>query len=96
MKASRFLDAQKALILKLGSGDDVPRADFCRKVGRPPFGPFERGYSGALKPLARSWNMKKLRYTQKRIAFALKQAERGTTLPRSSARMRVSEQTFYR
>ena len=32
MKASRFLDAQKAFILKQGA-DGMPVADICRKVG---------------------------------------------------------------
>lgn len=32
MKASKFLDAQKAFILKLGA-DGVPVAEICRKVG---------------------------------------------------------------
>jgi len=32
MKASKFLDARKAFILKQGS-EDVPVADICRKAG---------------------------------------------------------------
>lgn len=40
--------------------------------------------------------MKKLRYTEEQIAFALKQAETGTPVAEVIRRMGVSEQTFYR
>jgi putative transposase len=45
---------------------------------------------------ARSWDMKKSRYTEEQIAFALKQAETGTPVAEVIRRMGVSEQTFYR
>ena len=40
--------------------------------------------------------MKKSRYTEEQIAFALKQAETGTPEAEVIRRMGVSEQTFYR
>ena len=40
--------------------------------------------------------MKKSRYTEEQISFALKQAETGTPVAEVSRRMGVSEQTFYR
>jgi putative transposase len=40
--------------------------------------------------------MKKLRYTDEQIAFALKQAETGTPVAEVIRRMGISEQTFYR
>lgn len=40
--------------------------------------------------------MKKTRYTEEQIAFALKQAETGTPVAEVICRMGVSEQTFYR
>ena len=40
--------------------------------------------------------MKKSRYTEEQIAFALKQAEMGTPVAEVIRRMGVSEQTFYR
>jgi putative transposase len=40
--------------------------------------------------------MKKSRYTEEQIAFALKQAEMGTPVAEFTRRMGVSEQTFYR
>ncbi|CAA9479561.1 MAG: Transposase, IS3/IS911 family [uncultured Sphingomonadaceae bacterium] len=45
---------------------------------------------------ARSWRMKKSRYTDEQIAFALKQAETGTPVAEVIRRMGISEQTFYR
>jgi transposase-like protein len=45
---------------------------------------------------ARSWNMKKSRYTDEQIAFAMKQAETGTPVAEVIRRMGISEQTFYR
>lgn len=40
--------------------------------------------------------MKKSRYAEEQIAFALKQAETGTPVAEVIRRMGVSEQTFYR
>ena len=40
--------------------------------------------------------MKKSRYTEKQIAFALRQAERGTPEKEVIRKMGISEQTFYR
>lgn len=40
--------------------------------------------------------MKKSRYTEEQIAYALKQAETGTPVAEVLRRMGVSEQTFYR
>ena len=40
--------------------------------------------------------MKKTRYTEEQIAYALKQAERGTPVAEVVRKMGVSEPTFYR
>jgi putative transposase len=40
--------------------------------------------------------VKKSRFTEEQIAFALKQAETGTPVAEVLRRMRISEQTFYR
>ncbi|MET1755139.1 transposase, partial [Novosphingobium sp. RD2P27] len=40
--------------------------------------------------------MKKSRYTEEQIAFALKQAETGTPVAEVIRRMGIFEQTFYR
>ena len=40
--------------------------------------------------------MKKSRYTEEQIAYALKQAETGVSVSEVIRRMGVSEQTFYR
>lgn len=40
--------------------------------------------------------MKKCRYTEEQIAYALKQAETGTPVAEVLRRMGISEQTFYR
>ena len=40
--------------------------------------------------------MKRSRYTDEQIAFALKQAETGTPVAEVIRRMGISEQTFYR
>ena len=40
--------------------------------------------------------MKKTRYTDEQIAFALRQAETGTPVKEVIRRMGISEQTFYR
>lgn len=45
---------------------------------------------------ARSWDIKKSRYTEEQIAFALKQAEIGTPVAEVIRRMGVSKQTFSR
>ncbi|AVF38043.1 transposase (plasmid) [Rahnella sikkimica] len=39
--------------------------------------------------------MKKTRYTEKQIAFALKQAETGTRVEEECRKMGISEATFY-
>jgi putative transposase len=40
--------------------------------------------------------MKKSRYSEEQIAFALREAESGTAVPEVIRRMGISEQTFYR
>jgi putative transposase len=40
--------------------------------------------------------MKKSRYTDEQIAFALRQAETGTPVPEVIRKMGICEQTFYR
>ena len=40
--------------------------------------------------------MKKGRYTEEQIAYALKQAELGTTVPEICRKLGIAEQTFYR
>ncbi len=40
--------------------------------------------------------MKKSRYTEEQIAFALRQAEHGTPVKEVIRKMGISEQTFYR
>lgn len=40
--------------------------------------------------------MKKMRYTDEQIAFALRQAETGTPVKEVIRKMGISEQTFYR
>jgi putative transposase len=40
--------------------------------------------------------MKKTRHTKEQIAFAVKQAETGTSVAEVIRRMGISEQTFYR
>lgn len=40
--------------------------------------------------------MKKSKFTEEQIAFALKQAEHGTSVAEVTRKMGVSEQTFYR
>ena len=40
--------------------------------------------------------MKKSRYTEEQIAYAMKQAETGTPVAEVIRRMEISEQTFYR
>lgn len=40
--------------------------------------------------------MKKNRYTEEQIAFALKQAELGTPIPEVCRKLGIAEQTFYR
>ena len=48
------------------------------------------------KPAGEELGTKKSRYTDEQIAFALKQAETGTSVAEVIRRMGVSEQTFYR
>jgi len=40
--------------------------------------------------------MKKSRFTEEQIAFALRQAESGTAVEEICRKLRVSQQTFYR
>ncbi len=40
--------------------------------------------------------MKRKRFTEEQIAFALRQAENGTTAAEVCRKMQISEQTFYR
>ncbi len=40
--------------------------------------------------------MKRKRFTEEQIAFALRQAESGTTAAEVCRKMQISEQTFYR
>jgi transposase-like protein len=47
-----------------------------------------------VKPSGKELGMKKSRYTEEQIAFALKQAETGTSVAEVIRRMGVSEQTF--
>jgi putative transposase len=47
-------------------------------------------------PDGRSRAVKKSRFTEEQIAFALKQAETGTPVAEVIRRMGISEQTFYR
>lgn len=51
MKASRFLDAQKAFILKQGA-DGVPIADICRRAGisQATYFNWKKRYAGMLPP----------------------------------------------
>ena len=65
---------------------------------RPPcfLAHFEREFSGLEKPSGKELGMKKSRYTDEQIAFALKQAETGTPVAEVIRRMGISEQTFYR
>ena len=44
----------------------------------------------------RIWTMKRKRYTEAQIAFALRQVESGTAVSELTRKMGVSEQTFYR
>ena len=47
-----------------------------------------------MKPSGKELEMKKSRYTDEQIAFALKQAETGTPVAEVIRRMGISEQTF--
>ncbi|TCQ09092.1 putative transposase [Sphingomonas sp. PP-CC-3A-396] len=58
--------------------------------------PFKREFSGLEKPSGEELEIKKSRYTDEQIGFALKQAETGTLVAEVIRRMRISEQTFYR
>ena len=49
-----------------------------------------------MRPYGRSEAVKKSRFTEEQIAFALRQAETGTPVAEVIRRMGVSEQTFYR
>lgn len=52
---------------------------------------FEESLAALYSLWARSWNMKKSRYTDQQIAFALKQAETGTPVAEVIRRMGISE-----
>lgn len=54
------------------------------------------GRTSLLSLRARRWDTKKTRHTEEQIAFALKQAETGTSGAEVIRRMGISEQTFYR
>jgi len=46
---------------------------------------------------SKGWGkMKKSRYTEEQIAYALKQAEVGTAVPEICRKLGIAEQTFYR
>jgi putative transposase len=49
-----------------------------------------------LKERRLSFYIKKSRYTDEQIAFALRQAEAGTPVPEIIHKMGICEQTFYR
>jgi transposase-like protein len=49
-----------------------------------------------LEPSGKELEMKRSRYTDEQIAFALKQAETGTPVAEVIRRIGISEQTFYR
>jgi len=50
-----------------------------------------------MKNLARRiFSMKRSRFTDQQIAFALQQAEQGTAVAEVTRKMGISEQTFYR
>jgi len=44
----------------------------------------------------REFSMKRSRFTDQQIAFALQQAEQGTAVAEVTRKMGISEQTFYR
>jgi putative transposase len=41
------------------------------------------------------FSMKRFRFTEQQIAFALQQAEPGTQWPKGTCKIGISEQTFY-
>jgi putative transposase len=49
-----------------------------------------------VNPVIGEHAVKKTRYTEEQIAYALKQAEMGTAVAEVIRRMGISEQTFYR
>lgn len=51
--------------------------------------------SGKIDLEEEDFAMKKTKYTEEQIAFALKQAETGTPVQEVTRKMGVSEQTFY-
>jgi putative transposase len=57
---------------------------------------FEREFSGPVEPAGKELDMKKSKYTDEQIAFALKRAETGTPVAKVIRRMGILEQTFYR
>jgi putative transposase len=56
----------------------------------------ERSFFGHSEPLRREGAVKRKRYTDEQIAFALRQAESGTAVEEICRRLGVSEPTFYR
>ena len=56
----------------------------------------KREFSGLEKPSGKELQIKKSRYTDESIAFALMQAETGTPVAEVIRRMGIFEQTFYR
>jgi putative transposase len=58
--------------------------------------PLKNGISGKITTLEEEhFAMKKTKFTGERIAFALKQAETGTSVQEVTRKMGISEQTFY-
>jgi putative transposase len=58
--------------------------------------PLKNGISGKIKILKEEhFAMKKTKFTEEQIAFALKQAETGTSVQEVTRKMGISEQTFY-
>jgi DNA invertase Pin-like site-specific DNA recombinase len=50
----------------------------------------------ARSPMSKVLPMKRSKFTEEQIAFALRQAETGTRVGEVSRKMGISEQTFYR
>ena len=57
---------------------------------------FEWEFSGNVALVLKEHAVKKIRYTEEQLAYALKQAETGTPVSEVLRRMGISEQTFYR
>ena len=52
--------------------------------------------SGRFRPVQKGPPVKRSRYSEEQIAFALRQAESGTTVTEVCRKMGVTEQSFYR